>query len=174
MKELESLKKQLAEMRVSEQLLSAKLEELNDFIENAAIPLQWVDVSGIIVWANKAVLDLLGYTKDEYLNKHISNFHADKKVIEDILHRLINKETLKNYQSQLKAKNGTVIPVLINSNVRWDGSRFLHTRCFTVDVSYLKKLEAEKIELINTLQEQNSAQKQEISQLKKQIQVKVK
>lgn len=34
--------------------LTAKVEELADFFENASIPLHWVDEKGIIIWANQA------------------------------------------------------------------------------------------------------------------------
>lgn len=164
-----NLQKELANAKQREETLAAKLEELTDFFENAAVPLHWVNGSGIIIWANKAELDLLGYTKEEYIGNHISNFHADSKVIEDILVRLIKKETLKNYPSYLKARNGSLIPVIINSNVRWKGDQFIHTRCFTRDISDLKKMEQEKVSVINDLQETNKSLKAEIESLKKRL-----
>ncbi|HEV7783526.1 MAG TPA: PAS domain-containing protein [Chitinophagaceae bacterium] len=164
-----SLEEQLANSRVREKDLQVRVEDLEDFIENASIPLHWVNGSGIITWANQVELDLLGYGKEEYIGKHISNFHADKNVCEDILTRLIRKETLYNYPAMLVAKNKKYIPVLINSNVRWDGDKFLHTRCFTRDISDLKKIENDKVSLINELQEQNSALKAELRSLKNEL-----
>ena len=115
--------------------LKMQLEDVYDFIENVPMPLHWVNGSGIIIWANKAELDLLGYEKCEYINKHISNFHAEKETIDDILVRLVNKEHLKNYPSKLKCKDGSIKQVLINSNVYWRDGEFVHTRCFTRDVT---------------------------------------
>jgi two-component system sensor histidine kinase VicK len=112
-------------------LLEERIHELEDFIENAALPLHWVNGSGIITWANKFELDMLGYSKEDYVGRHIANFHADKDVIEDILKRLTNKETLINYPAQLVAKDGSIKKVLINSNVFWKDGKFVHTRCFT-------------------------------------------
>ena len=149
--------------------LQLRLDALIDFVENASVPLHWVNGSGIIIWANKAELDLLGYSREEYIGNHISNFHADESAIEDILTRLTKKETLKNYPALLRAKNGVRIPVLINSNVLWDGEDFVHTRCFTRDISDLKKLESQKIELINELQEKNTALKAEVEELRTQL-----
>src|SRR5688572_15558461 len=88
--------------------LEVEVEELRDFIENASVPLHWVNGSGIIIWVNQAELDLLGYTKEEFVGKHISSFHADKDVIEELLTRLGKKETLENYPARLKCKNGTI------------------------------------------------------------------
>jgi len=172
MEELKILLEQLAGCKKREIELNIRIDELSDFIENTSVPLHWVNGSGIIIWANKAELDLLGYSKEDYVGKHISNFHADQNIIEDILRRLINKETLKNYQATLKSKNGKIIPVVINSNVRWEGNKFIHTRCFTRDISDLKKLEEEKIELINDLQEKNRILKEENDRLKRRLKIK--
>jgi two-component system sensor histidine kinase VicK len=169
MEDLQRLQNELVESRQREQALQLRVDELTDFLENASVPLHWVNGSGIIIWANKAELELLGYSSEEYIGKHISNFHSDPKTIEDILVRLVRKETLKNYKSYLKARNGTLIPVIINSNVRWEGNRFVHTRCFTRDISDLKKMEQEKVSLINDLHEQNKALKADLAKLRKQL-----
>ncbi len=132
-----------------------RIEILNDFIENASIPLHWVNGSGIIIWANKTELDFLGYSKEEYIGKHIAGFHADKEVIEDILTRLIKKEILINYPARLKCKDGSIKPVIINSNGYWKDERFIHTRCFTRDVSDLIKADDKKSELIENLLKKN-------------------
>lgn len=121
-----------------------EVEYLRDFIENAPMPLHWVNGSGIIIWANQAELDLLGYSKDEYINNHISTFHLDQEVIDDIMNRLVNKETLKDVPARLICKNGGIKYVLINSNVYWKNNEFIHTRCFTKDITEIVK-EKEKI-----------------------------
>jgi two-component system, OmpR family, sensor histidine kinase VicK len=133
--EFEELKNKLAESEKKREELEARVDLLSDFVENAAIPLHWVNGSGIIIWANQAELDTLGYTKEEYVGRHISTFHADKDIIEDILTRLINKETLKNYPARLLCKDGNIKDVLINSNVLWKENEFVHTRCFTREVA---------------------------------------
>ena len=59
--------------------------ELTDFFETATIGLHWVDPAGIVIRVNQAELDLLGYSREEYVGHHIGEFHVDRKVIEDIL-----------------------------------------------------------------------------------------
>lgn len=83
------------------QALQSRVEELTDFIENASIPLHWVDKNGYITWANQAELDALGFTKEEYIGASITDFHADQHIIGDILTRLSNNETLHNYPARL-------------------------------------------------------------------------
>jgi PAS domain S-box-containing protein len=115
--------------------LCERNQELTDFFENGSIGLHWVGPDGTVLWANQAELDLLGYERDEYIGHHIAEFHADIPVIEDILRRLQARETLQDYEARLRSKTGEIRYVLINSNVLWDGDRFVHTRCFTRDVS---------------------------------------
>jgi PAS domain S-box-containing protein len=87
------------------------------------------------LWANQTELDLLGYTRDEYVGHNIAEFHVDEPVIEDMLARLARGETLLEYEARLRRKDGTIRYVLVNSNVLWRGDEFLHTRCFTRDVT---------------------------------------
>lgn len=118
-------------------------EEIEDFFDNAALSLHWVGPDGTILRANKYELDSLGYTREEYEGRNIAEFHADQDVIEDILARLTRGETLVDYEARMVAKDGSIRYVLINSNVRWDNNEFVHTRCFTRDVTDAKFAEQE-------------------------------
>jgi PAS domain S-box-containing protein len=121
--------------------VTAKVElerGLSDYFENASICLHWVDENGIIVWANPTELKTLGYEKEEYIGRHISEFHAKPGVINDILTRLANKEVLVNVDAEGVCKDGTTKNVLVNSSVLWENDKFVHTRCFTIDVTQQK------------------------------------
>ena len=72
-----------------------------------------------------------GLRAEEYVGRHVSDFHVDKDAAADILQRLSAGEVLHNYFSQLRCKDGSVRDVSIASSVLWEGDRFLHTRCFT-------------------------------------------
>src|SRR4051812_39372189 len=132
--ELADLRRELAELRDREQ-------DLSDFVNNASLGLHAVGPDGVILWANQAELDLLGYTREEYVGRHIHEFHADERTIADILSRLKNRETLRNYEARLRCKDGSIRHVLISSNVRWKDREFVHTRCFTRDITDRKRYE---------------------------------
>jgi PAS domain S-box-containing protein len=133
--------------------LRKRERELSDFIENASVGLHWVGADGTILWANEAELHLLGYTREEYIGHSIMEFHADREVIEDILRRLKNRETLHDYEARLRCKDGSVRHVLINSNVMWEEDRFVHTRCFTRDITEEKRATVERDRLLLLEQE---------------------
>jgi PAS domain S-box-containing protein len=109
----------LTERQRTERESQRAREGLTDFIENAAVGLHWVGPDGAILWANQTELDLLGYRQEEYIGRHISEFHADQEVIDDILGRLANHETIHDYEARLRCKDGSIKHVLIDSNVFW-------------------------------------------------------
>jgi PAS domain S-box-containing protein len=129
-------------------------DDLEDFFENGAIGLHIVDGRGIILRANKAELDLLGYTAEEYVGRCVADFHADAQAIDDILCRLGAGDRLDKYPARLRAKDGSIKHVQISSSVRFEGGQFINTRCFTVDVTAAKEAEAARLEaerrLVNT------------------------
>ena len=119
-------------------------EHLADFLDTAAVGLHWVLADGTIEWANPADYEILGYTADEYIGHNIAEFHADSETIADILRRLSAGERLCDYEAHLRCKDGTVRVVQITSSVLFDDQgRFVHTRCFTKDVTEQKRLVAE-------------------------------
>lgn len=119
-------------------------QELRDFLENATVGMHWVGPDGIVLWANRAELELLGYSRDEYIGRHTAEFHADPAAIEDILRRLTSGETLHEYSARLRSKDGSLRDVLINSNVLWENGQFIHSRCFTRDITERKRAEDAK------------------------------
>jgi PAS domain S-box-containing protein len=140
-------------------------DDIVDFFENGVLGLHLVNADGIIVRANQAELDLLGYSRDEYIGHHISEFHVDAAVIEDILQRLAGNETIRNYEARLRAKDGSIKHVLISSNVRWHEGRFLHTRCFTRDITDRKKAEEERERLLAELLESRRLLQEKVDEL---------
>ena len=149
--------KDVTDKKYFENQLQKKQEELEDYVSNATVGMHWVDESGKIIWANKAELDMLGYTSEEYIGHSIREFHADRELIDDILNRLKNKETVNQYEAVMKCKDRSFRTILINSNVLWENGRFVHSRCFTTDITERKKiLDAFKESEVNYRQLMNS------------------
>lgn len=130
----------ITEQKKTEKELEKKTNELRDYVENALIGLHWVDANGNIIWANRAEMNMLGYETDEYIGHHISEFHTSGEKINDILLRLNSNEELHQYEADLKCKDGQTKTVQITSNVYRQNGEFIHTRCFTTDITNQKKL----------------------------------
>jgi PAS domain S-box-containing protein len=131
----------ISERRRAEDALRRSQAELKDFVENSAIGLQWVGPDGIILWANQAKLDLLGYAREEYLGRHVADFHVDRAAVQAVLERLHCNEQLNNLEARLRCKDGSIRYVLVSSNVYFENGNFIHTRCFTSDITERKQAE---------------------------------
>jgi PAS domain S-box-containing protein len=117
--------------------------DLEDFFEHGAVALHLVGPDGTILRANRAELDLLGYSADEYVGHPIQNFHVDAETITDILARLGRGETLRKYPARLRTKDGKIKHVELTSSAQFRNGEFVNTRCFTVDVTDLLAARAE-------------------------------
>jgi PAS domain S-box-containing protein len=136
-----ALEAEIAQRLVLEAELRRREDELRDFLDNAVEGIHWVDADGIILYANKAELSLLGYERAEYIGRNISEFHVDADVIQDLLTRLRDGQTITDCEARLRSKDGTIKHVLVNSNALFRDGKFVHTRCFSRDITARKRAE---------------------------------
>jgi PAS domain S-box-containing protein len=123
---------------------SARLRaEFTDMFENGAMALHWVGPDGTILRANRAELELLGYDEDEYIGHHIGEFHAESADADELLRRLHADEIVRDYHARLRCRDGSLKDVLVDSSAYREGGRFIHTRCFTRDISAQARIEEE-------------------------------
>jgi len=115
--------------------LRRREQELADFVENAAEGLHRVAGDGTILWANRAELQMLGYAWDEYVGRHIADFHVDADVIAHILATLASGGTLYDQPARLRCKDGSIRHVVIHSNGFFEDGQLRYTRCFTRDAT---------------------------------------
>jgi PAS domain S-box-containing protein len=130
-----ALGEELARAVDATQTLRHREQELADFVNNAAEGLHRVGSDGTILWANKAELVMLGYRWEEYVGRHIAEFHVDQVLIESMLARLGAGETVYDQPAQLRCKDGSVKHVLIHSNGCFVDGKLRYTRCFTRDAT---------------------------------------
>jgi PAS domain S-box-containing protein len=135
-----TLARDISVQRQAEAALQRKTHELTDFCENAAVGLEWVGADGTVLWANHAALDLLGYTREEYIGRNITEFYDDPAVISDILQRSENRETLNGYEAQIRCKDGSLKDVQIASDALFQDGTFVHSRCLTLDITERKQV----------------------------------
>lgn len=93
-------------------------EELQYLIHNAPISIHCVDLNGTIIWVNQQGLDLLGYTREEYIGKPIMEFCP--KFIElvlDVLKEHGAGSTVSDVPVRFKLKNGEIRDLLMDSNL---------------------------------------------------------
>lgn len=151
------LQQEIQRHQQTEEALIHSQQDLRDFVDNAVVGLHWVDKDGTILWANQAELDLLGYTRPEYIGHSITEFHVDQDLIAEILQRLLSNQPIQNYEAQLRCKDGSTCQVSIDSSASWKDGNFSHTRCFTRDISDRKRTEIALQETLRSLEFQKYA-----------------
>lgn len=109
--------------------------DLQGFIDGATAGIHSVDASGAIIYANRAEMDMLGYSEEEYLGRNIFEFHADKTAITNIFSLLQQNRTVVDHPATLLCKDGSTRDVLINSSAHFEDGQLAYSRCFTRDIT---------------------------------------
>jgi PAS domain S-box-containing protein len=135
------LEREIRERKKTQHALQEREAELSDCLEKAAIGMHWIADNGTILWANQVELALSGYSRDEYVGHHISEFHVDPLVIEDLLHRLTRREALRGYEARLRCKDGSIRHIRIDSNAFVRNGCVVYTRCFVTDATLQKQID---------------------------------
>jgi PAS domain S-box-containing protein len=115
-------------------------DDVADLFENGVMGLRFVGADGTILRANQAELDLLGYRHDEYVGHNLGEFDADGDRLARVLERIRAGESVDKYPARLWGGDGRVRHVQISSSGRFLRGEFVHSRCFTVDVSEQERL----------------------------------
>jgi PAS domain S-box-containing protein len=136
-----ALETETTERAKAEKALQRRESELAEILENAVEGVQQVGPNQKILWANRALLKLLGYTAEEYTNHGLAEFHVHQHRFDEFWEKLMRHEDIYDYSAELRCKDGSVRDVLIHSNGLWEGERFVHARCFVHDVTEHKQME---------------------------------
>lgn len=136
----------ISERKRIQQQLEKHAEEINDLYENAPCGYHSVDRSLRIVKMNHTELEWLGYTRDELVGKKtlVELQTPNSQVIYlQKFQELIEKKTLRNIELEMVRKDGSIMPILLNSSAQFDADgNFLTSRTTVFDIT--KLVEAQK------------------------------
>lgn len=140
----------------------AKLhQEILDLYNNAPCGYHSLDADGVIIRINDTELNMLGYTREEVVGKLTFKDISPPQshgIYELTFPVLQNEGYLKNVETWVKKKDGTVIDVIINATTVVDhNGDFLHTRTTLIDVSEIKAIERELLKEKIRAEEANQA-----------------
>ena len=137
----QALETEAAARKHTQEMLKRRESELAELLENAIEGAQQVGPDRRVLWANRALLKLLGYTASEYVSHSLTDFCTGHSRFEEFWRRLMQREDIYDYPLELQCKDGSVKHFLINSNGLWQDGTFVHTRCFLRDVTEQKRAE---------------------------------
>lgn len=102
------------EFKMTEKALRESEEKYRTLFEDSKNPIWMTSREGIILDANQATADLLGYPKEELIGLDVYSLYVnpnDRKIFQD---EIEEKGFVKNFQSQWKTKDGRQLDLLFD------------------------------------------------------------
>ena len=91
------------------------LKLLSEAIEEAMDGIQIVDLNGTIVYSNKAVQDIYGFSPDELLGKNVSEMNADREFAGQVILPGIREKGRWNGELMVVHKDGRTFPIWLST-----------------------------------------------------------
>ena len=127
--------------------MNAEIQYLQDFRDNALLPMYSIIQTGEIVWANDAMITLMGYggQKNQFLGSNAFDYHLDKDRIRLMCKLVLCGQTLNDFACNVIRKDGVTLNVTYNSNAKFDSNGvFSHSRCIVQDMTGHNRLQLER------------------------------
>lgn len=135
----------ITELIRTQESLRETEQKFRDLFENAPIGYHSLDENGVIVEINSTELEWLGYPRDEVIGKKtIFELEASESVEKGkaLFEELRKKGHVRHVELEMRRKDGTTFPVLINASAVYDEhGRFRYTRSTVLDISFQKQAE---------------------------------
>jgi PAS domain S-box-containing protein len=110
----------IEERRRAERALSEAEKKYRNIVENAAGGIYQLTPEGLFLSANPALARILGYDTPEQLLREIKNANeatfVDGQARASLYRELNNKETVRNFETRMRKRNGDII--WVNENAR--------------------------------------------------------
>jgi len=139
--------------RMAEEQLRESEARYRSLFENSHDAIYITTRDGIIIDANHAMVDLMGYTRGEIIGKDIIKLYENPQDRELFQRAIESSGAVKDYEVRLVRKDGTLMDCLYTSSV-WkheDGS-IIGYQGIIRDITEKRRMEAERDRLIAELQ----------------------
>ncbi len=122
-------------------------QEIQDLYDNAPCGYHSLDANGVFIHINQTELDWLGYTREEVIGKmrlaDLQETFSKEQFLQDFKDNL-KGDGVRNLEMNLRRKDGSLLPVLINGTmIRDEQGNFKHTRTTLTDFSEQRELLSE-------------------------------
>jgi len=129
--------------------LEKELKETKEFLENimesSVDGIVTTNLKGQITYLNRAMEEILKYSKEEMAAKHISNFYVRGiQQAREIMEYLKRDESIKNYEMEMKTREGESLAILASVfMLRDEEDRIIGTAGILKNMTEQKRLEAD-------------------------------
>ena len=144
---VEKLEKLLSDYKNETKAMLKIKDKFQDFFDNAPVGYHSFRSDRIIYEINKAELNMIGFSRDEIVGKKIWSdliLPKQKQIFEQHWKQINKTGSVHNIEYTLVHKNGSHIDVLLSATMLYDQKgKSVHTRGIVVDITELKRIEAE-------------------------------
>ena len=94
-----------------------KLKLFSTAIEEAMDGIQIIDLDGHIVYSNKAIREIYGFSHEELVGKHVNELGAGRELTEQLINPKIRETGRWSGELPITQKNGRTIPVWLSTSL---------------------------------------------------------
>ena len=138
----------ITERKLAEEKLKESELRYRELYEEAPNGYFSINTDGTIIRCNKAVTNLLGYSKEDLLKMSVFNLYADTEdgilKAKEIFKRFLKGEQIKDEELQMKKKNGEPIWISLSVKPKLDlNANVIESQSMVIDINERKKAELE-------------------------------
>jgi len=153
-REVEKLRRQVARLRKADARHASAMELFHAAIEEAPDGVQIVDMDGSVIYSNKAVEDMYGFSHEELRGMHVNEMNVDPEFAGEAILPSIRESGRWAGELMVKHKNGTEFPIWLTTSLAKDkGGKPLAMVGVIRDMTERNRMEQEREKLISELQE---------------------
>ncbi len=152
----------ISDRKHAEKILSQYTYEVEDLYNNAPCGYHSLDPNGRYIRVNETELQWLGYQREEMIGQPLIKFLTEDscQAFFRTYEVFLERGMIKNAEFEMICKDGTILPVMINSTaVKDEHGNYLYGRTTMVDIrdrkQYEQRLEKTNAELIRATQLKN-------------------
>jgi len=146
--DIDAIKSAQQELKFLNEKLEERVRErtaqVQDLYDNAPVGYHSLDETGNLIAINQTELNWLGYTREELLGKPIAAILVSKgmELYQENFPKLKEQGRLNGLELEIRRKDGTVIPTLLNAFAVYDeAGRFIVSRSTLTDITKRKQVE---------------------------------
>ncbi|HTF81043.1 MAG TPA: PAS domain S-box protein, partial [Cytophagales bacterium] len=120
--EVSGITHDITEKKQTELALRESEEKFRDIFESFQDIYYRTDIDGIIEMISPSVKDLTGFSPEEMIGKKIFNYYENPKKQEKHLKQLLTRGSVRNFEVNIKTKDGRFIPTISNIRIIFDNN----------------------------------------------------
>ncbi|MBC8358857.1 MAG: PAS domain S-box protein [Candidatus Aminicenantes bacterium] len=133
----------ITERKIVEKALRESEEKYRNLIENSQDSIAIIDLKGNVLFANKQVENLTGYTLEEGIGMNVRKITPIKywKRNASLIRRAVNSEQIPYFESVIKRKDGKLVPVESGGQAIFQEGKAVAIQIITRDITERKQAE---------------------------------